>query len=84
MKNRTHISRNLIEAKEQLEKTIKALHEDEEFSEIELQLDLEHAYHHINFAWNIRDEDESKIVECSKKNFQKWSKFPIGELDEFE
>lgn len=84
MKNRDLIAINLEEAIEQLQETAKELRENPEYSEIELQLDLEHAYHHLNYAWHIRSASEPEVAECSQENYAKWSKFPVGEINEFE
>ena len=41
-------------------------------SEAGLQSSLEHAYHHLNFAWNIRYRD----TENADKHFDRDEKFP--------
>lgn len=84
MKNRDLIAINLDEAIEQLQETAKELRENPDFSEIEFQLDLEHVYHHVNFAWHIRNETQEAAAECSEANYAKWAKFPIGEINEYE
>lgn len=66
---------NIQEAREQLEEIEKCL-KDENLSEIALQIKLEHAYHHLNFAWNVRRVKTEKYRKLSNKNFNKWSKFP--------
>jgi hypothetical protein len=66
---------NIQEAREQLEEIEKQLKE-ESLSEIGFQIKLEHAYHHLNFAWNIRGAKTDKYAKLSNKNFNKWSKFP--------
>lgn len=84
MRNRDLIRENFEEAIEQLQEIVKELRERAEYSEPELRIDLEHAYHHINYAWHIRNATESELTECSGENFSKWSKFPIGEISEYE
>ena len=44
---------NLTEASEELEK-LRARASNVELNEANLQVGLLHAYHHLNFAWNIR------------------------------
>ncbi|HRH46028.1 MAG TPA: hypothetical protein PKY82_30575 [Pyrinomonadaceae bacterium] len=66
---------NIQEAREQLEEIEKLLN-DENLSEVDFQIKLEHAYHHLNFAWNIRRAKTEKYQKLSNKNFNKWSKFP--------
>lgn len=84
MKNKELIISNIGEAKEQLEEIIRNLEADSEYSEIEFQLSLEHAYHHLNYAWHIRHVEETRAVACSQSDFKEWSKFPVHEITEFE
>jgi hypothetical protein len=67
---------NVVEAREQLEIIESRVREGNRPSEIELQLMLEHAYHHINFAWNIRHEKSERYGSLSDDDFNQWSKFP--------
>ena len=84
MKNKDLIIASLEEAVEQLQETIEELRTDQDYEECELRIDLEHAYHHLNFGWHIRNVSEKEAGECSQENFVKWSKFPIGEIFEYE
>lgn len=84
MKNHRIIAENLAEAVEQLELTIARLRSETSISEEEFQIELEHAYHHLNFAWNVRNESVDKVNKCSDSDFAKWSKFPVGEMGEYE
>lgn len=70
------ISYNLAEAREQLEQIESSIKDGKKPSEIELQILLEHAYHHLNFAWNIRHEKTESYGKLKDENFNKWSKFP--------
>jgi hypothetical protein len=83
--NKNLILINLKEAKEQLETTISDLESDSDFSEEGFQVELKHAYHHLNFTWNIRNIPIEKYRNMTDKNFNKWSKFPKNKDDyEFE
>ena len=84
MKNTDLIKANLEEAKEELESIISDIDTDSEYSEGELRLALEHAYHHLNYAWHIRNVDEKRAGECSQKDFVAWSKYPAGDIHEYE
>jgi len=83
MKNRELIACNLQEAIGQLQDIVQKLNKDKKYSTIEFQADLEHAYHHINFAWHIRKVPKADAIACSEENFNKWSKFPVGEISEY-
>lgn len=84
MKNSDLIISNLEEAIEQLQETIAELRSDTEYDEGQLRIDLEHAYHHLNYGWHIRKVSEADASECSNENYVKWSKYPVGEILEYE
>ncbi|HEX8738263.1 MAG TPA: hypothetical protein VF721_23210 [Pyrinomonadaceae bacterium] len=73
--NRKNILYNISEAREQLEE-IEKLFEEKNLSEIELQIKLEHAYHHLNVAWNTRYSTSKRYTKMSDEDFNEWSKFP--------
>lgn len=83
MKQREIILQSIVEAREQLEAIEKSLR-DPDYEECELQVDLEHAYHHLNYAWNVRSESDSALAAHSDEDFVKWSRFPIGEIHVYE
>jgi len=83
MNQREIVLQNIAEAREQLEQIEKSLL-DLEYDETELRVNLEHAYHHLNYAWNVRNEADAAVVAHSAADFAKWSKFPLGEISEYE
>ena len=84
MKNIELIKQNISEAIEQLKEIESILLSGDEYEESSFSIDLGHAYHHLNFAWNIRHVSEQDAIECNKENFKKWSMFPIREISEYE
>jgi len=84
MKNRDLIASNIEEAKEELESILSDLAADSEYSEGEFQVALEHAYHHLNYAWHIRHVEEARARACSQEDFVNWSKYPSGDINEYE
>ena len=46
------------------------------FTEMSLHVSLDHAYHHLNFAWNIRRTPEEREHRLTNKYFKRWSRFP--------
>ena len=46
------------------------------FSEMSLHVSLDHAFHHLNFAWNIRRTPEEREYRLTHKYFKRWSRFP--------
>ena len=43
-----------------------------------LETSLRHAYHHLNFAWNIRYIKTARYKGQTRADFKKWGKFPPG------
>ena len=77
---------NITEAREQLQEIEESLNNEEEFTEIELKLkiDLENAYHHLNFAWNIRKLTDDEVARMTEHNFSELSKYPGDDILEYE
>lgn len=73
--NKNTIFYNIKEAREQLEEIAKLL-EENNLSEIDFQIKLEHAFHHMNFAWNVRHVSNKRHKKMSGEDFNNWSKFP--------
>ena len=67
---------NLAEAAEELEK-LRARASNGELDEANLQVGLLHAYHHLNFAWNIRHISTSQYTKLTQEQFNHWSKYPL-------
>ena len=84
MKNVELIRQNVSEAIEQLKAIENALISGNEYDEPAFSIDLGHAYHHLNFAWNIRNVSEKDAIECNKENLKKWSMFPVRKISEYE
>ena len=73
--NWKNILYNIKDAREELERIEKII-EGKGISEIELKVALEHAYHHLNFAWNIRHVPDKRHKKMSNEDFNEWSQFP--------
>jgi hypothetical protein len=41
-----------------------------------LQVGLLHAYHHLHFAWNIRYIRTPVYAKLTKRQFDRWGKYP--------
>lgn len=67
---------NLVEAREQIEQIEKLANSEKKPSEIEFQIKLLHAYHHLNFAWNIRHASTKSYAKLTEDDFNKWGKYP--------
>jgi hypothetical protein len=83
MKNKELIAINIEEARDELASILSDLEKDSDYSEIELKIALEHAYHHLNYAWNIRNVDEDRIGGCSEEDYKTWSKYPADDMVDY-
>ena len=54
------------------EKIMVAPYRKLELTEVGIKVSLEHAYHHLNFAWNVR----KKEWKDAEKHFKRDEKFP--------
>jgi len=70
------IGSNIREAREQLEEIERQISSKKYPSEAELQVMFEHAYHHLNFAWNIRRVTTKQYKKLSDEEFNRWGKYP--------
>ncbi|HEX8552798.1 MAG TPA: hypothetical protein VF681_14720 [Abditibacteriaceae bacterium] len=46
---------------------------DEDYDEAEYRIDIGHAFHHLNSAWNARNAEDEEPTE---ENLKKWAQFP--------
>lgn len=84
MHMRKIIISNLREAKFEIDSIIERLENEQNYTLGSFGVDLEHAYHHMNFAWNIRGvSDVNAVIHLSHNNFIKWSKYPSSEIKEY-
>lgn len=74
--NRRVVLFHLREAADELKRTVQGLKRDENFSEDSLEVAMGHAYHHLNTAWNGRNQTDKQFRECSDGDFNRFRKFP--------
>ncbi|MEM8564730.1 MAG: hypothetical protein AAGF57_20985 [Pseudomonadota bacterium] len=74
--NKEYVLYNLREASEQLTSLIQDLESDSEYDYGDLVIDMSHLYHHINTAWNARDESDVAVAECNEGDFNRWRQMP--------
>ncbi len=77
------VDSNLREALEQLEEVHDRISKKDYPAEGELQILLEHVYHHLNCAWNIRRIKTKDYANLTDADFNKWSRFP-KEIEAFK
>ena len=74
--NREHTLFHLREAAEELETTIRDMSADSEYEYGELFVAMPPLYHHLNTAWNARDESPERVAAASDADFFRWRQFP--------
>jgi hypothetical protein len=74
--NRDIVLFHLREAAGQLGETIQRLSSDQEYDAEEFQVEIGHLYHHLNTAWNGRDQTDEQHRRCTDKDFARFRKFP--------
>jgi hypothetical protein len=70
------LSSNVWEARVTLQEIEEQLMKDPKPNEVELQIQFEHAFHHLNVAWNARRISDKRFIPCNAVDFNQWSKFP--------
>jgi hypothetical protein len=74
--NREYILFHLREAAAQLAQTIHDVETQADYGYGEYSVATTHLYHHINTAWNSREESNEAVAECSEADFDRWRQFP--------
>ncbi len=74
--NRDHTLFHLREAAEELQRTIGAMEASSEYDYGEFWVSMQHLYHHLNTAWNARDESPERVAASSDEDFERWRQFP--------
>jgi hypothetical protein len=72
------VKSNLAEAREQLQELEERIKAGKPPGEIELEIMLRHAYHHLNVAWNARRKSTKQYSSLSEDDFKEWGRFPLG------
>lgn len=71
-----HTLFQLKEAQEAISQIITDFERDADYGEGDLMVDIGHVYHHLNTAWNARNESPAKTTKCAHTDFRKWRQFP--------
>ena len=73
--NRNVIQENMAEAIEELQRLLAKLAAGK-LDESEYEVGMQHAFHHLNFAWNTRYWPMKRHKKLSKADFKKGSQYP--------
>jgi len=74
--NRNQVLSQLKEASEALDEMIKSIESTADYDYGDYWVDMQHVYHHLNTAWNSRDESEERISKATDVDFNRWSALP--------
>ena len=72
------VAHNIREARCELQQLEALIADTKKRSEGGFKFSLRHAYHHLNFAWNIRYIKPAKYMNLTDSDFKRWGKFPAG------
>ena len=72
------IKRDLVEARDQLNEIISGIDAGKTLPEGAFLVYIQHAYRHLNLAWNARHVSAAKYQKMSMRDFNQGSKFPKG------
>jgi hypothetical protein len=73
--NRKIVKSNIVDVREQLEQ-IESQITSGEISEGAFEAMMLHAFHHLNFAWNIRKISTKRYMNLTDDDFNFWGDFP--------
>ncbi len=77
--NKEWIAFHLEEAAEQLQDTLKRLSSESDYSYGDFVVEMSHAYHHINTAWNSRDATPDAVAHHTDANYDEWQRMPSAD-----
>ena len=69
---------NISEAREELQRIEEIISKNKNIDEIDFEIRLRHAYHHLNTAWNTRRLETKKYANMTYEQFHEWGLFPPG------
>jgi hypothetical protein len=70
------ITSNVAEARKQLEQIEARIAGSKPPNLEEFQIMMQHAYLHLNFAWNARHQPTQRYAQLTAEDFQEWGKLP--------
>ena len=70
---------HLREAKEELDGAISDIERNSEYDVGEFVVAMSHLYHHLNTAWNGRDQSDEMHQKASPEDFSRLRKFPAND-----
>ena len=70
------IRSNISEAREELQKIESRIARNQSLDETDFQIAMQHAFHHLCFAWNIRHVATRRYAKLSTAEFEKWGQYP--------
>ena len=74
--NRKVISFHLREAAEELNRTLAEVEGGGACDVEGFRVAMGHLYHHLNTAWNGRDQTDEEFRKCADADFQRFRRFP--------
>lgn len=73
------IKNDLVEARDQLNQILAKVDAGNMPHEGDYLVDIQHAMHHLNIAWNARRSALAKYQGMTTRDFNRWRIFPDGD-----
>ena len=74
--NREFVLSNIREAVDELSRTVAEMEKDPDYGSGEFLVAMQHAYHHLNSAWNGQDVSELKVINMTDATWSRLGAFP--------
>ncbi len=74
--NKKWLQQEIIQAKDQLEEILVNLNDKNKYGLNEFEFDVQHAYTHLNIAYNTREWDDEQINKFSDADYSNVKKTP--------
>jgi hypothetical protein len=71
------IGSNIAEAREALQSIEARVRGGESITEVEFQIAMQHAFHHLNFAWNARHWPLEQYANLTAADFEASRRLPV-------
>lgn len=74
--NKNYVLWHLEEAQKAIREIVAEIKSDPDYDYGNYLVDIAHAYHHLNTAWNARDASEAAVEACTDDDWYRWRQFP--------
>lgn len=70
------VAPNISDAREELERIESLIAGGTAPDDEDFRVRMQHAFHHLNFAWNARHASIDRYANLTQDDFERWGRFP--------